>query len=166
MQPIPIRHKWALAIATGLPFMAIIIAFSLGPSPEKALRNFYMEDGAEETLAEPLVRAGSEVVPKVIAEVGKKDMPRRRYAIQFLGTGAYRAALPVLEHILGDDTEEDYFRADALRAILQIDHSRGLELALAHRRRSDLLGDSAKALSTADAREGHPFLETAAARQN
>jgi hypothetical protein len=154
MQPLPVLrgssagHKWALSIATALPLMAIAIAFSLGPSPEKALRNFYMYEGAEEALADPLIEAGRSVVPLVIAEVAKKDMPRRRYAIQFLGVAAHKTALPTLERILSDESEEDYYRADALRAILAIDPHRGLELARTHRARSDLLGYSAAALST------------------
>lgn len=154
MQPLPVLrgssagHKWALSIATALPLMAIAFAFSLGPSPEKALRDFYMYEGTEETLAVPLVEAGPSVVPIVIAEVSKKDMPRRRYAIQFLGSGSHKTALPTLERIVSDETEQDYFRADALRAILAIDPHRGLELARTHRARSDLLGYSAAALST------------------
>lgn len=159
MFPHPLPHKWALVVATGIPFVAIACAFALGPSPERALRDFYMYQGAEETLADPLVRAGAEVVPLVIADVAKRDMPRRRYAIQFLGSAGYTSALPALERILGDETEEDYFRADALAAILRIDRSRGMELAVAHRSRADLLGYSAKALSV-------PATDVVAPREN
>ncbi|WP_156464240.1 hypothetical protein [Afipia sp. Root123D2] len=60
-------------------------------------------------------------MPLVIAELPKRSMPRRRYAIGFLGDGGYREALPALEVIAKDRTELDYFRGDALLAISQID---------------------------------------------
>ncbi|WP_156464396.1 hypothetical protein [Afipia sp. Root123D2] len=60
-------------------------------------------------------------MPLVIAELPKRSMPRRRYAIAFLGDGGYREALPALEVIAKDGTELDYFRGDALLAISQID---------------------------------------------
>jgi hypothetical protein len=147
MKTIPRRHKLALAIATAMPLAAIVFAFSLGPAPEKAMAEFYTRQAPEETLTEPLVRAGAGIVPVVIREIFNKEMPRRRYAIQFLGEQHHRDALPALEAILSDETELDYFRADALQAISEIDGRRGKELASMHTARSDSLGSSAKALA-------------------
>jgi hypothetical protein len=56
-------------------------------------------------------------------------MPRRRYALSFLGEGNYSQALPALEAIALDETEKNYFRADALKAIYHLLPNRALELA-------------------------------------
>ncbi|MFM8748508.1 hypothetical protein [Rhabdaerophilum sp.] len=61
------------------------------------------------------------VVPLVIAELPNRLMPKRRYAISFLGEGGYNEALSVLQAIARDKTELDYFRGDALVAISEID---------------------------------------------
>src|SRR4051812_39658345 len=91
------------------------------PSAEAALAAFYRgEQRPECALADPLRRDGSRVVPLVIGNVPNKAMPRRRYAISFLGEGRFGEALPVLEHILSDETENYYFRADALLSIYEI----------------------------------------------
>jgi hypothetical protein len=95
----PPRHKWALAIATLIPIAAIVFAFSLGPSHEKAL----------------------------LGQLPHKDMPHRREAIQFLAEGRHRAAIPVLEMIARDESEAAPLRADALRAIHMIDPNRDKE---------------------------------------
>jgi HEAT repeat protein len=147
MITMPRRHKQALGIATAIPIAACLFAFSLGPAPEKALAQFYSQQAPEELLTKPLAGAGREIVPVVLRELPNKEMPRRRYAIQFLGEGKYRDALPALEAILDDESEQDYFRADALEAISSIDPLRGRQLAALHAARSDYLGVSAKALA-------------------
>jgi hypothetical protein len=78
---------------------------------------------------EPLEQEGARVVPLVIKEISNRAMPNRRYAISFLGEGRYAEALPVLERILSDPTEIEYFRADALLAIFEIAPARAQELA-------------------------------------
>jgi len=113
-------------------------------SPEAALAEFYEYDGMEEQLMDPLIRAGEKVVPLVIEKVKDKNMPRRRYAIGFLGNGAYRQALPVLQQILQDTTEEDYFRGDALQSIYQIDESLGVSYARKYQGESNYVGKIAK----------------------
>jgi hypothetical protein len=91
-------------------------------TPDAALAAFYGSEPRPECLqAEPLRRAGQAVVPLVIAELPNRSMPRRRYALSFLGDGGYREALPALEVIARDMTELDYFRGDALLAISKID---------------------------------------------
>src|SRR5438552_648446 len=109
--------------------------------PRAALDDFYSDAGrAEDQLIDPLVLNGRRVVPLVIEAVKDRCMPRRRYAISFLGSGRYREAVPVLEGILGDSSEIDYFRADALEALFQIDTSRAKAIALGHQSRTDYLG--------------------------
>jgi hypothetical protein len=99
-------------------------------SPEAALAAFYGGEPRPECMqSEPLRREGRRVVPLLISELPNKGMPRRRYAIGFLGEGRYEEALPALERILGDVTEIDYFRADALLAIYEMAPIRGRELA-------------------------------------
>ncbi len=119
-------------------------------SPEDALKRFYTSNGAEDTLMDPLIIAGDKVVPLVLNEVESKTMPRRRYAIAFLGNGSYKEALPLLTSILEDSTEEDYFRADALISIYMIDQSAGQEFAQKHKHEENNLGDVSRRLLSGD----------------
>jgi len=99
---------------------------------------------------DPLIKAGSAVVPLVLKEVKNKNMPRRRYAIAFLGNGSYREALPVLEAILNDPTEEDYIRGDALQSIYMIDQVRSKEFAQTYGKNEDYLGDVSRRIIKGD----------------
>jgi hypothetical protein len=106
-----------------------LLARSPYPTPEAALGAFYNDEPRPECMqAAPLQHEGSKVVSLVIRDLSNKEMPNRRYAIGFLGEGHYAEALPVLEHILSDTTEIDYFRADALLAIFEIAPSRAQDL--------------------------------------
>ncbi len=118
-------------------------AVAEGPlrNPNAALNDFYTaKDRAEDQLIDPLILAGSDVVPLILKELPNKKMQRRRYAIGFLGIGRYSQALPSLETILRDESEIYYFRADALRAIHQISEARAKELAPHYVNRQELLG--------------------------
>lgn len=122
-------------------------AVAKGPlrSPEDALRDFYeARDRAEDQLMDPLIRNGRRVVPLVIAELPNMDVRRRGYAIMFLGNGGYHEALPMLERVLLNESEENAFRADALQAIFQISPQRARDLAPRHMRGEDLLGRVAR----------------------
>ena len=126
------RHS-TLALAIMLVLAAPIYWFlvrSPQSSAEAALQAFYRgEDGWECQIADPLRRHGATVVPLVTRDLPDKKMPRRRYAIHFLGEGQYAEALPALERIANDVTERNYFRADALTALSQIAPTRAQELA-------------------------------------
>jgi hypothetical protein len=98
-------------------------------SPEQAIKDFYSSNRAEDQLMDPLILAGEKVVPLLLIEIERKTQPRRRYAIGALGNIQDNSALPVLERILRDESEEDYFRCDALNSIGMIDFQRGKELA-------------------------------------
>jgi hypothetical protein len=119
-------------------------------TPEDALKRFYDNDGPEDTLMDPLILAGDGVVPVVLKEVKNKHMPRRRYAIGFLGNGSYKSALPSLEGILQDSAEEDYIRGDALQSIYMIDESRGREFAQKYNDYSDYLGEMSRRVISGD----------------
>lgn len=119
-------------------------------SPKEALQRFYGNNGPEDTFMDPLILAGEGVVPLVLKEVKNKNMPRRRYAIEFLGNGSYREALPDLESILKDTTEEDYFRGDALRSIYLIDESRGQEFAQEYKDQTNYLGELSRRVVAGD----------------
>jgi hypothetical protein len=98
----------------------MLLFISCSDDPKKALGQFYSYNGPEESLMDPLILAGEKVVPFVISSVKDKEMPKRRYAIGFLGNGSYSQAIPVLEEILKDTSEKDFIRGDALISIYQI----------------------------------------------
>jgi hypothetical protein len=125
-------------------FLVTLTSACGAKSPEAALAEFYEYDGMEEQLMDPLILSGDKVVPLVIEKVNDKNMPRRRYAIGFLGNGSYRQALPVLQQILEDTTEKDYFRGDALQSIYQIDGPLGVSYAQRYQGESDHVGRIAK----------------------
>ncbi|MBO1021474.1 hypothetical protein IPV08_16050 [Methylobacterium sp. SD274] len=115
--------------------------------PNEALAVFYgSEPDAECMLTAPLHRAGKAVAPLIIAELPNRAMPRRRYAIEFLGEGGYREALPVLEMIARNSAELEYFRGDALLAISEIDLSLARKVASGLTDTTGHLGGIAKAV--------------------
>ena len=126
--------------------ITLLWAISSGPlrDPEETLKDFY--DGkyrAEVQLKDPLILNGRRVLPLVLNALPKKDMLKRRYAIGFVGGGRYVEALPVLTSILIDESELNYFRADALKAIYQIDKSLSHKLAEQYTSEPDLFGEVA-----------------------
>jgi HEAT repeat protein len=97
--------------------------------PDTALAEFFASTAAEDQLMDPLILAGREVVPPVLKEVVRRDMPRRRYAILALGNIGDRAAVEPLEQIALDQAEEEHLRCDALKALALIDETRARALA-------------------------------------
>jgi hypothetical protein len=95
---------------------------------------------AEDQLMDPLILAGPSVVPYVLEGIRNPESPRRRYAIAYLGHARTSSALPILEAIVRNEAERDYFRADALESIWLIDRDRGLSLAKAFHSGPGLLG--------------------------
>ena len=138
------RHLAILRLPAAF-FLAYVVnwGFEEGPlrDPEAALRDFYQaEDRFEDQLVDPLILNGRAVVPLVLRDLTDKAMPLRRYAIGFLGNGEYEEALPLLESILADETELNYFRSDALEAIHRIAPERAARLALQYMDSPELLG--------------------------
>lgn len=130
---------------TSFLIVGIILFWSIaeGPlrSPEDALKDFYEgKYRAEDQLKDPLILNGRRVLPLILKELPNKDMIRRRYAIGYIGDGGYVEALPTLLAILEDETELNYFRADALEAIFQIDNKLSIKLAEQYVDEPDLFG--------------------------
>jgi HEAT repeat protein len=117
-----------LAAGTGL----FVVWRKTPHSPQAALAQFQSQseyEVAEEELMDPLLLAGADVVPLLISEVQKREMPRRRYAIAALGHIGDPRAITVLEQIASDRTETDYIRCDALEATARIDRETSQRLA-------------------------------------
>ena len=148
-----------IALCVGCGLLALVT--SCKTSPEAALDHFYKSTGPEDTLMDPLILAGETVVPLVVREVNNKNMPRRRYAIGFLGNGSYREALPVLKTILQDTGEEIHFRGDALHSIYQIDESLAREFAEKYQDEQEYLGDISRRVLAGDdqLRERRSYLD-------
>ncbi len=133
-------------------------AFLQGPfrDPADAMRDFLDGRGRfEDQLTDPLVLAGPRVRPLVLSAIADREMKHRRYALSYLGCAGYAPAREPLRRILSDETERDYFRADALEALWRLDQTEGNALALACRSREDLLGQMAERLIDA----GRPWAE-------
>ena len=97
--------------------------------PAEALSEFYAYDGAEDTLKDPLIVAGTDVVPLVLEEIVRADMVKRRYAIQALGNIGDPTAIPTLEFLAQSTSEPGYIRCVSTQAVAQIDWDAGRELA-------------------------------------
>ena len=115
-------------------------------------RQFYRpEVPYEPELDDPLIAAGPKAVSAICEAVQHKDMKYRRYAIGALGHLADKGAISTLVTILEDQTEEEYFRADALQSIYQIDAARGKELAARYGQSGEMLGPIAQAVLKGEA---------------
>src|SRR5215203_4806639 len=83
--------KLAVITATVVQLLLLLACSSvqtnLHHDPNSALERFYSFKGMEEELMDMLILAGDDVVPLVLTEIENKEMPRRRYAIGFLGNG-------------------------------------------------------------------------------
>lgn len=114
---------------------------------DEVMEDFYeAKDRAEDMLMDPLIVNSDIVKHRVIEEIKDKNMDKRRYAIGYLGNEKINEALPILVAILEDESELDYFRADALESIFLIDKEFGLSKAKKYRKREDLLGRRAKSI--------------------
>jgi hypothetical protein len=114
-----------------LPVLTLMILYlqKVPSSPEKALEVFYAYNGAEDELMDPLILAGTEVIPLLREQIRDKNKPKRRYAIMALGHLGDSSSLPVLKQILTNASEISYFRCDALHAIAMINLEWGYSLA-------------------------------------
>ncbi len=126
------RLVWPLVIVTTC--LAVFAACSadephIGVDPAMALDEFYAYDGAEDTLMDPLIVAGTDVVPVILEQIVKTDMVKRRYAIQALGNIGDPSAIPTLEILAESTSEPGYIRCVSTQAVAQIDWDAGRELA-------------------------------------
>ena len=129
--------KLAMAMFKTIYLIPLILTIVLGclestmdeKEARKVLHDFYNNKEPEAISDYDLVKAGKPIVPYLIVEIQKKDMPRRRYAIGALGKIGDKRALPLLIKILEDRSELIHFRADALESIWHIDRQLGEEYA-------------------------------------
>ena len=142
--------KRRLIIAITVVLAGIAASYLLWPhrTVDSVMNDFFSGDAnrAEDMLMDPLILHADLVKNRVIEEVAVRTMPKRRYAIGFLGVAGITDALPVLRTILGDESEEDYFRADALESIYRIAEEEGLALASQYQSRTNHLGWIAEGL--------------------
>lgn len=97
---------------------------------QQTLKSFLYQDGrAEDEIMDPLIIRGEKIASDVLFLIEDRELPYRRYAISYLGLLKYKDAIPILESMALDASEEFYIRADALEAIYAIDQVRGKGLA-------------------------------------
>ena len=94
----------------------------------KVLNNFYADNVPESIIDRHLLKAGKGIVPYLIIEIQKEDMPKRGYAILALGKIGDRRALPTLIKMYENPTEKGVHPSETLRAIWHIDRKLGKEL--------------------------------------
>jgi len=120
-------------------------------NPEKAYWEFcYSEHRAEDQLMDPLILCGKNVIPLVTSSIKNPEMPRRLYAIHFLGNSRAVEALPTLRSILQSKEERDGIRAGALLAIAMIDLSEGKARVKGLRMNGGIIGDIANGILMED----------------
>ncbi len=122
-------QRWTIVGVTISLLIALSVYWQLPSSPEEALNNFYSGELAEGELVDSLILGGKRIVPLLLEKIRDKNMPQRRYAISALGHLDDTSAVPVLESILKDVSEMDYFRCDALEAITILNPSAGRAFA-------------------------------------
>lgn len=115
----------------------VALAGMLGCSPptmdekeaQKVLRDFFNDNVPESIADRHLLKAGKAIVPYLIKEIQKEDMPKRGYALLALGKIGDRRALPVLVYMFEHPVETKVHPGESLRAIWHIDEKLGEELA-------------------------------------
>jgi hypothetical protein len=146
-----LRNRWKRALWVALAIVTVVSGSMarrrFWPTPTESLRDFYVHDGAEDMLMDPLILGGEDVVPLVLEQLPNRQMPRRRYAIAFLGNGGFTQALPGLRAMLTDQGESDIFRGDALQAICEIDATEGKRTASQLVREENYLGSTARQIA-------------------
>lgn len=96
---------------------------------QKILNDFYTDNVPESITDRHLLNAGKAIVPYLIVEIQKEDMPKRGYAVLALGKIGDRRALPILIKMYENPTKKGVPPSEILRAIWHIDRKLGEELA-------------------------------------
>ncbi len=136
-----VKRQHAFRLARRLTIVSMCLAVFTACSAEEphvqvdpavALDDFYSYDGAEDTLMDPLIVAGNDVVPLVLEQIVKADMVKRRYAIQALGNIGDASAIPTLKLLAESESEPGYIRCVSTQSVAHIDWNAGRELAQGH----------------------------------
>ena len=96
---------------------------------EGVWNKFYFQADGEGSIIPNLMEGGKRMVPSICEAIVDRNMRMRRYAIGALGYLRDRRAIPKLEAIYADSTENELFRGDALHAIFCIDQKLGSDYA-------------------------------------
>ncbi len=140
------NSRWITPVASLIPVLACVYAFTLGPSPYKLLKDFHEAQRVEVFEGARVDQAA--LIPVLIQEVQQPERkPGREKLIEYLGRSKNRDALPVLGRILKDKRETQQIRSRALRAIFNIDQGLGVEEARSYQVRADALGKAAKRIA-------------------
>ncbi len=125
--------------------VSIWLFFEFQPTPDSIMADFHKAEGRTgDMIMDPLILHADRIKERVIEDIKNPAMDKRRYAIAFLGNERIHEALPVLETIVNDESEQDYVRGDALESIVMIDEARGKTLARSYSTRQDYLGRVAR----------------------
>ena len=139
------EKKVAVLAVLLVSVLCVLIFFDSQPSPESIMADFHRAEGrSEDMIMDPLIMHSSRIKNRVIEEIKDPGMDKRRYAIAFLGNDRIREAIPALETIVNSESEQEYFRGDALESIVMIDEARGRALAKSYSTRQDYLGHVAR----------------------
>lgn len=141
-----------MGIGVLFAFVASLILLAWRPwlKPPEVMNRFFSQEVAEEANIDILILAGDRIVPSILESITNRDMPKRRYAIRFLGNGLHKEATLVLEKILADGSEDDFIRSDALIALYRINHELGIELAKKYVSEPSSLGKNADKIMAGD----------------
>ncbi len=139
----PIKKTWIIPLASTLPALAIVYAFSLGPSPRKLVHDFYQGTRSPIELAAQSER----IIPVLLEDLARPGAPRRPEVLSFLGQVKARQAIRPLESIVASDLEAADARGRALLALARIDLGSAMPHAERYRADPTALGEAARKVS-------------------
>ncbi len=113
----------------GGAFLWISARMGLFCKPEVLVERFFENDVPESCIIDVLILSGDKTCPMLNKLILDRDIPRRGYAILFLGIRRFGPAIPNLIKIIEDQTEPDYIRGNALISVYQMAPVRAKALA-------------------------------------
>ena len=114
-------RRWVLPVVSFVPVLAILFAFSLGPSPRKRLQVVYTAPEVDVTQLTALAQESPAVLDALSEDVEERDTPHRVALIRFLGQSTYQPAAPGLRRLATSLTEREDVRMAALEALKSVD---------------------------------------------
>jgi hypothetical protein len=115
---------FGLLVLPPLVLAAKLLYYRVRPV-EAVIAEFLERDGvAEDQLIDPLVLAGSRVVPTLVERVRNPTMPRRLYALSAIGLLGDESHVAELDDVLLDPSNSNSLRLGAFRAIAALDCTR------------------------------------------
>lgn len=137
-------RRWVLPLVSIIPVLAILYAFSLGPSPRKRLQVVYQADSVDAAQLSALADGRPEVLEALTEDVQSPDVPHRAALVRFLGARKFAAAGPALRRLATSPGESAEVRTAALLSLKAIDPNGVRDLAKSLEREADPLGRAAQ----------------------